>query len=159
MYGWNKRLLRIDLSNKKITKEDLNPKVAKDYIGGRGLGIYYMLKEMKPKTDPFSEDNLLIMAVGPLTGSNAATGARYMVMTKSPLTGGITCSNAGGLFPRELKKCGYEAIIIKGKSEKPTYLFIDKTQNKIEFRSASHIWGKNTHETVDIIISESVKYH
>jgi aldehyde:ferredoxin oxidoreductase len=93
------------------------------------------------------------MATGPLTGTGAPTGARYMVMTKSPLTGAITCSNSGGMFPTELKRAGFDAIIISGRAESPVYLWID--QGKAEIRKADHLWGKNTHETTDTLLTET----
>ena len=82
MKGWIGKILRVDLGAGELSEETLNPKVAKDYIGGRGLGIYYMNKEVDPKVDPLSPDNIIVMATGPLTGTGAPTGARYMVMTK-----------------------------------------------------------------------------
>jgi aldehyde:ferredoxin oxidoreductase len=117
------------------------------------LGIYYLNQEVDPKTDPHSPDNLLVMATGPLTGTGAPTGARYMVMTKSPLTGAITCSNSGGQFPTELKRAGFDAIIISGRAEAPVYLWID--QGNADIRKADHLWGKNTHDTTDALLAET----
>ncbi len=153
MNGWMGKILRIDLTEKKITKESLDPEVVKQYIGGRGLGIYFLNKELDPECDPLSSDNLIVMATGPLTGTGAPTGARYMVMTKSPLTGAITCSNSGGMFPREFKKTGFDALIISGKAEEPVYLNIDN--DNIELCSAKHLWGKTTHDTTDQILNET----
>jgi aldehyde:ferredoxin oxidoreductase len=153
MNGWMGRVLRINLTKKKITKEKLNPEVIKQYIGGRGLGIYYLNKELDPGCDPLSSDNLIVMATGPLTGTGAPTGARYMVMTKSPLTGAITCSNSGGMFPREFKRTGFDALIISGKAKEPVYLNIDN--DNIELCSAKHLWGKTTHDTIDQILNET----
>ena len=150
MYGWRGKVLRIDLTRKEINEEDLDPKTARDYIGGRGLGIYYLNREVNPKCDPLSPENLLIMATGPLTGTRAATGARYMVMTKSPLTGALACSNSGGQFPAELKRAGYDAILFTGRSAKPVYLWMDR--GKAELRDASHLWGKTTHETTSELL-------
>jgi aldehyde:ferredoxin oxidoreductase len=147
------KILRVNLVNGKSTVESLDPIVAKDYIGGRGLGIYYLNQEVDPKTDPHSPDNLLVMATGPLTGTGAPTGARYMVMTKSPLTGAITCSNSGGQFPTELKRAGFDAIIISGRAEAPVYLWID--QGNADIRKADHLWGKNTHDTTDALLAET----
>ncbi|MBT7631862.1 MAG: aldehyde ferredoxin oxidoreductase, partial [Desulfobacula sp.] len=107
MHGWKGKILRVDLNTRSMNEEKLNPDIAKDTIGGRGLGIYYMNKELDPLCKPLSPENMMIMAAGPLTGTGAPTGARYMVMTKSPLTGAVTCSNSGGYFPTELKKAGY----------------------------------------------------
>ena len=153
MYGWRGKILRVDLTGSQVKEESLNPQVAKDYIGGRGSGIYYMINELDPRCDPLKVDNILIMATGPLTGTKAPTGARYMVMTKSPLTGAITCSNSGGQFPAELKKAGIDMIIFEGKANEPVYLWID--QGRAELRSAVHLWGKTTHETHDAVRDET----
>ena len=153
MYGWMGTILRIDLTNRKTTHEALDLTTAKSYIGGRGLGIYYMTREVEPTCDPFDDGNKLIMATGPLTGTPAPTGARYMVMTKSPLTGAITCSNSGGYFPAELKRAGYDAIIVEGKATEPVYIWIN--DDVVEIRSANHLWGKTTHQTDDILRAET----
>jgi len=121
MHGWCGKILRVDLSLGKITREPLDPAVARDYIGGRGFGIYYLQREVDPQCDPLGPGNKIVMATGPLTGTAAPTGARYVVTTKSPLTGAITCSNSGGHFPAELKKSGYDAIIIEGTAAEPAY--------------------------------------
>jgi aldehyde:ferredoxin oxidoreductase len=153
MYGWKGIILRVDLSKGECREEILDPKIAKDYIGGRGLGIYYLNKEVDPKCAPLSSENLMVMATGPLTATNTPTGGRYMVMTKSPLSGALTTSNSGGSFPTELKKCGYDALLVSGKSVHPVYLWL--RGNIAELRSAEHIWGKNTHETTDQLLSET----
>ncbi len=155
MAGWMGKILRVDLTNGVCSDEALDERVAKDYIGGRGLGIYLLGKEGHPKGDAFSPENPMIMATGPLTGTGAPTGARYMVMTKSPLTGALTCSNSGGLFPTEFKRTGYDAIIFTGQSNAPVYLWID--QGKPVLKSADHLWGKQTHETTDLLKSETHK--
>ena len=98
MFGWMGKLLFVDLTDGNVREERLDSRVLKDFIGGRGLGIYYLNKFVDPNCDPVSPENMLVMATGPLTGTRAPTGARYMVITKSPLTGAITCSNSGGYF-------------------------------------------------------------
>jgi len=138
MQGWKGKILRVDLTKETLKDEKLDPTVAREFIGGRGLGIYYLLKEMDPKCDAYSPDNLLMMATGPLTGTKAPTGARYMVMPKSPLTGAITCSNAGGHFPVEIKRAGYDAILFSGRAKRPVYLWIE--HSNAELRSAGHLW-------------------
>ena len=145
MHGWNGKILRIDLSSGKITREALAPGIARDYLGGRGLGIYYLLKELEPTCDPLQPENRLIFSLGPLTGTTAPTAARAMVTTKSPLTGAMTCSNTGGYFPAELKKSGIDLLILQGRAENPVYLWINN--DHVKLRDAAHIWGKNTHET------------
>ncbi len=153
MKGWMGKVLRVDLTTGSIKDEILDPRVAKDYIGGRGLGIYYLNKEVNPKCDPLSPENMLIMMTGPLTGTGAPTGARYMVMTKSPLTGAVTCSNSGGMMPRDMKRAGYDGIIFKGKAEKPVFLWINN--GKAELKDAGHIWGKTVPETTDLLLAET----
>lgn len=153
MYGWRGKLLRVDLTTGTIRDEQLDPQTAKDYIGGRGLGIYYLNKEVDPTIDPLSPENMIIMAAGPLSGTRTPTGARYMVMTKSPLTGAITCSNSGGKFPSEMKRTGYDGIIFTGRAKNPVYLFIGKEET--ELRSADHLWGKTTHETTEQLLAET----
>ena len=153
MHGWRGKVLRVDLSQSKIHEEPLDPQVARDYIGGRGLGVYYLLKEADPQCDPLGPENPLIMAVSPLTGTRAPTGARYMVMTKSPLTGAITCSNSGGYFPAEIKKAGLDMIVFEGKARDPVYLWIDRGRGEI--RPAGHLWGKTTHECHDALLEET----
>src|SRR4030042_2840059 len=126
---------------------------ARNYIGGRGLGIYYLNRMASPLCHPLSEENVLIMATGPLTGTGAPTGARYMVVTKSPLSGGLTCSNSGGQFPAELKFAGFDGIIFTGKAAEPVYLSVKN--GKAELRQAAHLWGKDTHESTDKLLQET----
>ena len=149
MQGWCGRILRVDLSSGEITTEALDSMVARNYIGGRGFGIYYLRKEVDPGCDPLGPGNKLIMAAGPLTGTAAPTGARYVVTTKSPLTGAITCSNSGGYFPAELKRTGYDAIILEGAAPQPVYLWIDG--DRAELRPAAHLWGQTTHAADDAL--------
>jgi aldehyde:ferredoxin oxidoreductase len=153
MNGRQVKVLWVNLTEGSIKEDTLDPQVAKDYIGGRGLGIYFLNKYVDPACDALSPENLLVMATGPLTGTGAPTGARYMVMTKSPLTGAITCSNSGGMFPTEFKRTGYDTIVFTGRSKTPVYLWLN--QGKAELRAADHLWGKNTHETTDVLLAET----
>ncbi len=153
MNGWMGKILRVNLTTGACTEEPLDPSEVKKYIGGRGLGIHLLGQAVEAGIDPFSPENPIIMATGPLTGTGAPTGARYMVMTKSPLTGAITCSNSGGMFPTEFKRTGFDAIIFTGRSEKPVYLWLDR--EKAELRAADHLWGKNTHDTTDALLAET----
>ena len=122
------------------------------FIGGRGLGSYYLYKLVDPKVDPLSPENVLIFATGPLTGTSAPTGGRYMVICKSPLTGLIACSNSGGFFGAEIKRAGYDMIVIQGKAESPVYVAIK--DDEVEIRSAENVWGLDTHATTDKLIEE-----
>lgn len=153
MNGWVGNILRVDLTRQKTSVEPLDESVVRRYIGGRGLGIYYLFKEIDPAVDPLSKDNKLIMATGPLTGTGALAAGRYTVVTKAPLTGAIANSNSGGMFPAELKFAGYDMIIFEGKARQPVYLWIEN--DAVEFRSAEALWGRNTNETTDAIIKET----
>ena len=153
--GYMGKILRVDLEKGKTEIEPLDGDRTKAFIGGRGLGISYLLEEVNPECDPLSPENRLIMMTGPLTGTGAPTGSRYMVMTKSPLTGALTCSNSGGQFPMMLKRTGIDGIIFKGSSSEPVYLWVE--DNRAELRSAKHIWGKDTHQTTDQLIQETHK--
>ena len=145
MHGWTGKVIRVNLSAGSVSDHALDAKMARDYIGGRGFGIHTLLAELDPGCDPLGPANILVMASGPLTGTRAPTGARYMVTTKSPLTGAITCSNSGGKFPAALKQSGVDMIVFTGKAPEPVYLWIDA--GRAELRPAAHLWGKNSHET------------
>ena len=152
MHGWIGKILRVDLSRGRCSVEDLDPDLAKNFIGGRGLASKLLFDEIDPKVDPLSPQNKLIFATGPLTGSGAIGGSRYMVVTKSPLTGAIACSNTGGYFGPELKFAGYDILIFEGRAVEPVYVSIEN--DDIQIKSAKHLWGKTTIETEDAIRSE-----
>ena len=152
MYGWTGKVLRVNLTKGTSEVEGLNAQWARDFIGGRGVGARYLYEEMDPKTDPLSPENKLIFATGPLTGTNASCGARYMVITKGPLTNTITTSNSGGHWGPEFKFAGYDLLIIEGKADKPSYIWIYDDQ--VEIRSAESLWGKTVWETEDGVRSE-----
>ncbi|MFX0081481.1 MAG: aldehyde ferredoxin oxidoreductase family protein [Candidatus Hodarchaeota archaeon] len=145
-------ILDVDLTSKKISKRTLSGDLYKLYPGGSALGVYLMLQEQKPKIDPLSPDNLLIFSVSPLTGLPISGTSRLTITTKSPLTGGCGDTQAGGNFPAYLKSNGYDAIVIRGKSEGPSYLYIDG--EKVEIKNAKNIWGKVTGESEEVIKKE-----
>ncbi len=153
MYGWHGKILRVDLTNKKISTETIDPQTAKDFIGGRGWAIKYLYDEVDPQVDPLAPENKLIFATGPLTATPAPTGNRYMVVTKSPLTGALANSNSGGDFPTWMKRTGFDMFIFEGKAEQPVYLWVN--QDQVEIRSAEHLWGKDVHETEDMVLAET----
>lgn len=152
MSGWAGKILRVNLTKGTCKIEELNMDWANKYIGGRGLAVKYLTSEVSPEVDPMSEENKLIFSTGPLTGTYGAANGRYMVVTKSPLSGTIASSNSGGYFPSELKYAGFDMIIVEGKSPKPVYIKI--YNDKVSLADASHLWGKTTHETEDIILKE-----
>jgi aldehyde:ferredoxin oxidoreductase len=151
--GWTGTVLRVDLTSGKISKEPLNEQWAREFVGGRGVAARYLFEECDPQVDPLSPENRLIFATGPLTATNASCGARYMVVTKGPLTGAMTTSNSGGKWGPELKYAGYDMLILEGQSPEPVYLWIQDDQ--VELRSAAHLWGKGVFETEDRLKTET----
>jgi len=142
-------ILEVDLSQKAIRKKVLDGDTHRLYPGGSSLGTYILLKEMDPNVDPFSQENILVFSVSPFTGLPIAGANRITVNTKSPLTGGIADSQAGGFFPAYLKGNGWNSIVIKGKSDHPVYIYIDG--DKVELRDATNMWGKVTGESERLI--------
>ena len=147
--GYQGKILWVDLSKNQITEETPDDEIYKKYLGGYGLGVYYIYNRIKPKCDPLGPDNILGFCPGLLTGTMAPFSGRYMVCGKSPLTGGWGDANSGGKFGPAVRKSGYDAIFVTGVSEKPVYLYIDA--EKKELIDASDLWGKTTHETQDIL--------
>ncbi len=152
-YGWKGQVLRVNLTSGAITKEPLNMNWAAAYIGGRGLATRYLYEEIDPRCDALGPDNKVIFATGPLTGTYAPTGGRYMVLCKSPLTDAIASSNSGGYWGPELKFAGYDMVILEGRSTVPAYLWVHN--DHVEIRDAGHVWGKLTDEAEDIIRPET----
>jgi aldehyde:ferredoxin oxidoreductase len=153
MFGWHGKILRIDLANRKVSVEAVDPEMAAAFIGGRGWAIRYLYDEMDPGTDPLAPANKLIFATGPLTGTPAPTGNRYMVVTKSPLTGALSCSNSGGTFPTVMKQTGFDLFIFEGRASRPVYVWVDDGQ--VEIRPAEHLWGGTVPETEDRLLAET----
>lgn len=153
MYGWMGQILRINLTKSTIEKEPLNMEFAKEYLGCRGLGTRLWIEECDPNIDALGEKNNLIFITGALTGTLAVSAGRYQVVCKGPLTGTIAASNSGGYFGSELKYAGYDGIIVEGKSEKPVYLWIH--DEVVEIRDAAHLWGKDTRETTDLLLTQT----
>ncbi len=143
--AWTGKILRVNLTAATCTAEPLNMQWAKDYVGQRGLATKYYVEEVDPKADPLSEENKIIWATGPLTGTMASTGGRYSVITKGALTGAIACSNSGGYFGAELKMAGWDMIIVEGKASQPVYLHIEN--DYAELIDASWLWGKSVWDT------------
>ncbi|MDH5815912.1 MAG: aldehyde ferredoxin oxidoreductase C-terminal domain-containing protein [Candidatus Nezhaarchaeota archaeon] len=149
MSGYTGKMLEVDLSKGDVAVVDLDWDVAMKFIGGRGYSAKLLFDTLKPGIDPLSEDNVLIFMIGPLTGTRAPASGRFVVSSKSPLTNTIFDSNCGGFWGPELKKAGFDGIIIKGKSSDPVYLVVN--DGKAEIRDASKIWGLETDATEDAI--------
>ncbi len=151
-YGYNGQILRVDLSRGAISVEAVDELFCRKYLGGAGFVSYFLLKELQQGIDPLGPENKLIFALGPVTGVPLPGSGRNCVGAKSPLTGGYAKSEVGGFWGAELKHAGYDAIIVEGKAENPVYLWIRDEEASI--RDASHLWGKNTKETGQIIRDE-----
>lgn len=142
----------IDLTKGEIIKNSIPEKLRRLYLGGRGLQAYLIYNHLKPGSDPLSRDNVLVTSAGVLTGTMAPAAARSQWGGKSPVTGAIASSNMGGFYGSELKFAGFEHLVVKGASKKPVYLWVH--DGEIEIRDASHLWGKDTFETQQIIREE-----
>ncbi|MFW9898854.1 MAG: aldehyde ferredoxin oxidoreductase family protein [Candidatus Thorarchaeota archaeon] len=158
LFGYNEKIAYVNLSDQKIDIKELNPQIAKDYLGGAGLSAkltYDLLSNDNYeilKKDPFSEVNPLIFATGPITGTIRPSSGRYTVTGISPLTGIWGEGSSGGYFCISLRKSGFDAIVIIGKSKHPVYLYIHN--EIIEFKDASNLWSNDTYETQIIIKNE-----
>ncbi len=142
--SYNGKLARINLSTGEIKVEQLDMELATKFIGGRGLGTKMLYDEGVATVDPLSEDNKLIYITGPMTGTASPTAGRYMVVTKSPLTGMIASSNSGGVWGAKLKYAGWDALIVEGKASEWTY--INVVDDKIELLSAKDYVGMMSEE-------------
>ncbi len=152
MSGYCGKILRINLTSGKISTEPLDPVVARKFIGGRGLGTYFLTKEISPTIDALAPENKLIFVTGPLTGSPAPTSGRYMVVTKSPLTGTVACSNSGGFWGPELKFAGYDMVILEGRAAKLCYITI--RDSEVAIHDAGKYAGGLVSETTDALVKD-----
>jgi len=143
--GYNGKVLRVNLSDNSTSAEGIDELFCRRYLGGAGFVSYYLMRELKRGTEPLSPENKLIFASGPVTGTFVPGSGRHCVGAKSPLTGGYAKSEAGGFWGAELKRAGYDALIIEGKAEKPVYLWIRDGEAAI--KDASNLWGKDLKET------------
>lgn len=149
--GWQRKILRVNLTDMTSEIEPLNMEWAQQYLGERGLGTKYLYENMDPAVDSLAPENVLIFATGPLTGTMASTSGRYAVITKGALTNAVACSNSGGKFGAELKFAGYDLLLLEGRAPHPVYLHI--FDDRIEIVDANEIWGKSVWETEDWIKS------
>jgi len=151
IYAYSGKILRIDLTSASIFYEP-TIKYAREWLGGSGIGQWILYNEVKPKITPYSPANRIVFGAGPLAGTLAPGSSRLSADSINGLTLGIGSSNCDSHFALELKYAGYDQIICQGKARKPVYIWIDN--GNIEIRDASHIWGKTTWETVDLIREE-----
>jgi aldehyde:ferredoxin oxidoreductase len=142
MYGYAGSILRIDLSNAAIRKEPLPDFLVKNFIGGRGFVAKMLYDEITSGIEPFDPQNMLIIATGPLTGHFLPASGKTHFGTKSPATGGYADSNMGGHFGPQLKYAGYDLLVITGRADKPSYLFI--SDDTVEIRPVGAYWGQGS---------------
>ena len=150
--GYNGKILRVDLERESIEVEEPNEILYSRYLGGGTLALYYLLKELKPRTDPLAPENILIFSGSVISGTPAPGLSRFSVAAKSPLTGAFGEAEAGGWWIPELKFAGFDAIHIRGRAKRPVYLWIH--EGETEIRDASPIWGKFSKETQEEIRRE-----
>lgn len=145
MKGWTGRLLRVDLTEGKAVRAEYSEDLARKFVGGRGLAVKILWDELKPGTDPLGPDNILIFAGGLYAGLPTVNSGKMVVAAKSPLTGGYGDGNLGTMASPNLRKAGLDGIVIKGRAEKPCYIWIN--DDKVEIRDAAGLWGLDSYET------------
>ena len=151
-HGYNGKILHIDLTSGQFSVEEPGTAFYRKYMGGSAMAMHYLLKEMPAGVDPLGPENVLVLALSVLTGAAISGQSRMTAAAKSPLTGAIGDSQGGGFWPAEFKFSGFDAIVIKGKAEKPVYLWIH--DGEYELRDATHLWGKITGDAEAIIKEE-----
>jgi aldehyde:ferredoxin oxidoreductase len=151
-YGYSGKILHVDLSHQKIDIEEPPEAFYRKYMGGSAMGLYYLLREMPAGVDPLSPDNVLTLMLSVTTGASISGQSRINANAKSPISGAIGDSQAGGFFPAEMKFAGFDGIVIKGRSKKPVYLSL--INGKASLHDASHLTGKVTGEVESILRAE-----
>jgi aldehyde:ferredoxin oxidoreductase len=153
MHGYTGKVLHVDLTAGTLEVEEPPEEFYRNYVGGSAMGLYYLLKHTPAGADPFGPENTLTLALSATTGAPIAGQSRCTAVAKSPLTGGVGDAQAGGFWPAELKFAGFDAIVIRGQSPKPVYLWIHR--GEFELRDAGHLWGVTTKE-VDAALAEEL---
>jgi len=151
-HGYNGRILKVDLTARRLAVEHRDEAFFRQYVGGRALSLYYLLNEMEAGCDPLGPGNLLVFAPGVLTGAPVSGPGRNGVAAKSPLTGALASAEGGGFFGAELKHAGFDAIVVSGRASSPVYLWI--RDGEAELRDAEHLWGMAVGECEDALQAE-----
>ena len=151
-HGYHNRILRINLTTREISTTEPGEAFFRTYFGGWALIAHYLLKELEPGVDPLGPDNLLIFAPGVMTGAPTGGSGRHAVGGKSPLTGGFGEADVGGFWGTELKRAGWDAIVVTGRATEPVYLWIK--DDNVEIRDAAHLWGKRTADVEELLHEE-----
>ena len=143
-------ILYVSLSDGSVRREPITEALYKEYLGGRGLGVKLLYDELAPGVDALSPENILIFAIGPSTSTIVPTSGRTEIITKSPQTGTIFDSNVGGYLAPQIRRAGYAAIVIEGRAPRPSYIWI--SDDEVEVRDASKVWGKEVEEATDLLL-------
>ncbi len=151
--GYAGKLLFVDLTKGTCEERSLSEELARDFVGGYGIGARLLYDTMKPGDDPLGPENVLGFVTGPLNATGALFGGRYTVVCKSPVTGGWNDANSGGFFGPELKRAGFDGVFVSGAARAPVYLFIN--DGKPEIRDAGAIWGKDCTDTENALREET----
>jgi aldehyde:ferredoxin oxidoreductase len=151
-YGYNGKILHVDLSTGSLEVEEPEARFYRTYGGGSAMGGYYLLKHTPPQADPLGPENTLCLMVSAITGAPISGQSRVSATAKSPLSGLADESASGGFWPAELKFAGFDGIVFRGKAESPVYLWVHDGQ--VELRDAAHLWGRFTAEVEDAIREE-----
>ncbi|WP_246269986.1 aldehyde ferredoxin oxidoreductase family protein [Methanofollis tationis] len=152
MDGYAGKIVYADLGRGTVEIRPTPDDLKRQYLGGRGFGARIVADRVDPTTDPLSPANVFVLASGPLTGTGIPLGSRYEVSAKSPLNGTLASANSGGTFGWKIKKAGFDAAVISGRSEKPVYLFLN--EGSAELRDASPYWGRDVYETTEALIAD-----
>jgi len=152
MDGYAGKIAYANLTDGTIEVKPFPDELKRQYLGGRGVGARLVTDMVDPKADPLSAANVLVLATGPLTGTGVPAGSRYEVTTKSPLNGTLASANSGGMFGWKMKKAGFDAVVVKGKADKPVYISFN--EGSAEIRDASAIWGMTTGEATDALLED-----
>lgn len=155
MLGYQGTVLRVDLTDRKIEIEKLDDSLYEKYLGGAGIGAKFLYEETSPETDPLGPENRLVAFTGPFTGTAVPSAGRHHIMARSPLTGLFGESNVGGSWAVLFKKTGLDGIIVRGKADRPVYLWIH--DGGAEIRDAEPIWGKDAYESATWLKAETAK--
>jgi aldehyde:ferredoxin oxidoreductase len=153
--GYMGSILEVDLSSRETRTLPLDPSLARKYVGGSGLATHFLLQEASPDLDPLGPDNTLALFTGPLAGTIVPTTDRFAACAKSPLTGMFAESDCGGSWGGELKRAGFDGILVRGKADSPVYIWIK--DGDVEIRDAGHLWGSDTWDTDDAVKAETDK--
>jgi aldehyde:ferredoxin oxidoreductase len=142
--GYHDRVLHVDLTTGALQVEHPGEAFYRRYLGGSALGLHYLLQRTRPGVDPLGPDNVLVLALGVLTGAPISGQSRMTAVARSPLTEAVGDSQSGGYFPAEMKFAGFDAVVIGGRAERPVYLWLH--DGEAELRPAEHLWGRITGE-------------